>query len=67
MFFFFELHRILCPAHCTKLREFHVLPCLTLTILPMQANSTDPVIADGTEHGENGALTSWHGLIVGTP
>ena len=60
MLFLFQLHRILRSTNSTELRQFHILPRLPLTILSVQTNSADPVIADGAEHGENCALTSWH-------
>lgn len=57
-----KLHLFFCAANWAELLHtlYVLLPALTLLILFMKTQSTQSVTRLLAEHGEYGALTSWH-------
>ncbi len=60
MFLFLQLHGLALLALWAILFQLQILPGNTLAVLLMEPDSADPLGGFRAEHGENGALTSWH-------
>lgn len=60
MLLFLQFCRHALLAGAAEQFTLEIFPAHTLTVLLVQTNSTDSLPAFRAEHGEDGALTSWH-------
>lgn len=58
LFLVFNRHALF--ADWAVLFQFEILPADPLAVLLVESDGSDPLVTFRAEHGENGALTSWH-------
>lgn len=58
LFLVFYSHALF--AHRTVLFQLEILPADPFAVLLVESDGPDPLVTFRAEHGENGALTSWH-------
>ncbi len=58
LFLVFYSHALF--IHWAVLFQLQILPADPLAVLLVESDGPDPLVTFRAEHGENGALTSWH-------
>ena len=60
MFFFLVFYSHALFTNWAILFQLEILPADPLAVLLVESDGPDPLVTFRAEHGENGALTSWH-------
>lgn len=60
MLLFLHFHRHALFADWTVFFQLEIFPADPLAVLLVESDGSDPLVTFRAEHGENGALTSWH-------